>query len=407
LKVWLINQYAGTPGSPGGIRPFCLARALVSRGHEVLIVTGTFSHLSRQDLFPAKDWTYGLQEVEGVRFLWIDTPPHQGNDLRRLANMLVFSRRVLQLADKRRAGRPDVIIGSSPHLLAPLAAERLAAHYRVPFVMEIRDIWPASIVDLMGLSEVHPIVVALRVLEHYLSKRASQIVSTLPRYADHLAGLGVDTARVTWIPNGVDFSVVPDLSDPPGGSCLTLMYAGSHGVSNGLGVMIRAAALLEAGEAKGRVRWRFVGDGPQKAKMMALVEQHDLRNVSFEDPVPRTKIYERLAEADAFVANVRDEPVYRFGVSLNKFCDYLAMGRPTIVGMASPWDPFRESGGGLTVRPDDAEAFALGVLQVMRMSDQERRAMGLRGRAFAEQAHDFGKLGGDLERVLERAVHEV
>jgi glycosyltransferase involved in cell wall biosynthesis len=407
LRVWLINQYAGTRGSPGGNRPFSLARALVSRGHDVLIITGTFSHLTREDQFPGTNWTYGLQEVDGVRFLWIHSPPYHANDLRRAANMLAFSRRVLQLADSRRAGRPDVIIGSSPHLLAPLAAERLAARYRVPFVMEIRDIWPASLVDLMGLSETHPVVLVLRGLERYLCKRASQIVSTLPGCADHLAGLGVDTGRVTWIPNGVDFSVVPDVSDPPGGSCLTLMYAGSHGVSDGLDVMIRAVALLEAGEAKGRVRWRFVGDGPEKSRLMARVKQQQLRNVSFEDPVPKTEIYRRLAEADAFVVNVRDEPLYRFGVSFNKFYDYLAMGRPTIVGLASPWNPFRESGGGLTVRPDDADDFAGGVLQVVRMSDPERRAMGLRGRVFVERAHDFGKLGGDLERVLERAVHGV
>lgn len=408
MKVWFINQYTEVASATSGNRPFMLARALEARGHEVLVIGGTFDHVGRADRFPGKRWTYGVQQVGGIRVLWVAVPPHETNDGRRVLNMVTFAARVAGLARAdRRLGRPDVVIGSSPHLLVPLAAERLARHFSVPFVMEIRDIWPASIVDLTGMSPRHPVVTALEGLERHLCGAASEIVSLLPGGVAHLQGLGVDPGRVTWIPNGVDLSVIPELSAPPVGDLFTLMYAGSHGVSDGLVTLIEAAAELEAGPAKGSVRWRLIGDGPQKPSLKVMAHRAGLENILFEDAVPKTEIYDRLAQAHAFVLNVRDEPIYRFGISFNKIFDYLAMGRPTIVGLDSPWNPFADSGAGLTVRPDDPSAFAAGVLEVLAMPEDERRAMGERGRAFVEGSHDIDRLGGTLEEVLLRARADV
>jgi glycosyltransferase involved in cell wall biosynthesis len=406
MRVWFINQYATSPHSVGGNRPFSLCRELVARGHEVVLVCTTFNHLTRLDEFPEKDWTYATQEIDGVRFLWIASSPYETNDLRRVRNMAEFTRRLFALKDEQqRLGRPDVILGSTPHLLVPYAAERLASGFGVPFVLEVRDIWPASIVELHGMHRAHPVVLTLGALERRVSLRASQIISVLPGGVEHLVELGVDPDRVTWIPNGVDFDLVPEPTEPPGDDILTLMFAGSHGVSDGLDVMIEAAAILEAGEARGGVRWRFIGNGPHKPVLIEQVERLGLRNVSFEDSVPKGEIYGLLSQADAFIVTVRDEPLYRFGVSFNKFYDYMAMARPTIVAMDSPWNPFIESRSGITVRPDDPDAFAAGVIEVLGMSRKERAAMGARGRAFVEDAHDLHRLGGDLEAVLDKAVH--
>lgn len=406
MRIWIINQYTDMAGATTGNRPLMLSNALAARGHEVLLITSTFAHLGRTERFPGRTWTYGLQRMEGGRFsiLWVGVPPHEANDLRRVANMLSFTGRVAKLGRAGdRLSAPDVIVGSSPHLLVPLAAERLAHRAAVPFVLEIRDIWPASIVDLAGLSSRHPVVIALGALERYLCRRADEIVSLLPGATEHLEGLGVDPSHVTWIPNGVNLAEIPR-TEPPVTGPLTLMYAGSHGVSDGLETLLDAAAKLEAGPAKGKVRWRFVGEGPEKASLRAMADREGLDNVRFEDRVPKSDLYALLAQAHAFVVNVRDEPIYRFGISFNKFYDYLGVGRPTIVGLDTPWNPFEESGGGITVRPDDPAAFAAGVTRLLEMTPDERRAMGERGRAFVEGAHDVGILGEQLERVLVRAL---
>ena len=282
----------------------------------------------------------------------------------------------------------------------------MADAYGVPYVLEVRDIWPASIVDIHGMHRANPVVLGLAQLERSVSTRASQIVSVLPGGVDHLVELGVDPDRVTWIPNGVDFTLMPPPTDAPGREPLTLMYAGAHGLANGLGILIAAAALLEAGDARGRVRWVFIGNGPEKHALIAQAKRLELTNVVFEETIPKSAIYTRLADADAFIANVRDEALYRFGVSLNKFFDYMAVARPTIVGMDSPWNPFASNGAGITVRPDDPQAFADGVLELLAMSPTERAEMGARGRAFVQEGHDFHVLGGKLEQVLQRATEQ-
>jgi glycosyltransferase involved in cell wall biosynthesis len=404
VRVWFLNQYTEVASPTSGNRPIMLAHALADLGHEVLVIAGTFDHLGRVERYPGRTWTYGRQRLsDRVEVLWVGVPPHIGNDRHRVANMLTFTSRVARLGHEPRLAPPDVLVGSSPHLLVPLAADRLARVAGVPFVLEIRDIWPASIVDLAGLSPRHPVVLALNALERYVCRRADAIVSLLPGGVDHLVGLGVDPARVTWIPNGVDLGEVPR-SDPPADGPLTLMYAGSHGVSDGLGTLVDAATRLEAGAAKGRVRWRFVGDGPEKPALRAMVDRAGLRNVAFEERVPKTEIYARLAEADAFVVNVRDEPIYRFGISFNKFYDYLASGRPTVVGLETPWNPFEESGAGITVRPDDPAAFSEAVQGLLAMSPDDRRSMGYRGRAFVERSHDIRVLGRAFEQVLDGVV---
>jgi glycosyltransferase involved in cell wall biosynthesis len=405
MRVWFINQYATSPRSVGGNRPFSLCRDLVERGHEVVLVCSTFNHLTREDEFPDKGWTYATQTIDGVRFLWIAGIPYETNDLRRVRNMADFTRRLFALKDaERRLGRPDVVLGSTPHLLVPFGAERLADAFGVPFVLEVRDIWPASIVELHGMHRAHPIVLTLGALERHVSTRAAQVVSVLPGGVEHLEEIGVDPERVTWIPNGVDFALVPEPTASPDDEVLTLMFAGSHGASDGLDVMIEAAALLEAGEAAGRLRWRFVGNGPHKPALIEQARRLGLSNVSFEDAVPKGEIYGLLSQAGAFIVTVRDEPLYRFGVSFNKFYDYMAMARPTVVAMESPWNPFLESRSGITVPPDDPAAFAAGVQELLGMSREDRAEMGARGRAFVEEAHDLHRLGGDLEAVLMRAV---
>jgi len=405
MRVWFINQYATSPRTVGGNRPYSLCRELAARGHEVVLICTTFNHSTHRDEFPDKDWNFATQEIDGVRFLFVASGPYERNDLRRVRNMTDFTRNVLRLKDAGdRLGRPDVIVGSTPHLLVPYAAERLAEGFGVPFVLEVRDIWPASIVELHGMHRAHPVVLTLGALERHVSSHAARVVSVLPGGVDHLAEIGVDPGLVTWIPNGVDFDLVPEPTPPPGGDVLTLMFAGSHGVSDGLDVMIDAAALLEGGAEAGRVRWRFVGDGPHKPALIEHARTLGVQNVSFEDPVPKGEIYPLLSQADAFIVTVRDEPLYRFGVSFNKFYDYMAMARPTVIAMDSPWNPFVQSGSGITVTPDDPEAFAAGVRELLAMSSEDRAAMGARGRSFVEANHDLHVLGGEFEDVLRAAV---
>ncbi len=402
MNIWLVNHYAILPQQAGGTRHYALARELVEREHQVTIVASSFDHTTRQELHISDGAPSRLEVVDGIRFLWLRTPPYGGNSARRLWNTMVFARKVLGLRAEDLGGPPDVVLGSSPHLFAAWAAERLARRHRVPFVLEVRDLWPQSLVDLGSFSEGHPFIRWLERIERGLYRRARRIITLLPGAADHIAHKGGHPGRIVWIPNGVDLRLLPPPSPPEPRESLTFLYAGTHGLANGLQVILEAADRLRTSP----VSFRLVGDGPDKPRLMALAEKKGLTNVVFEPPVPKSRIPDLLREADAFLMVLRDSPVFRWGVSPNKLFDYMAAARPVIFSVNTPLNPVESAGAGVTVPAEDADALAGAALKLLTMSSEERWQMGLRGRKYVEDNHDFGRLACKLESVLRNAAND-
>lgn len=401
MVIWIVNQHANPPWRPGGTRHFALARELVRRGHRAVIIAAGFAHMTHAETVLAPGQTHRLAAAEGVDFLWLRTPPYVRNDLARVGNMAAFAGRLWWETGLDGLPRPDVILGSTPHLLAAWAAEHLARRRGVPFVLEVRDLWPQTFVDLGYLPAGHPVILALEWLERHLYRRARRIITLLPGAADHMTAKGADPARVVWVPNGVDLSLLPPWQPPPGDGPFTVVYAGSHSLSDDLPTALAAAALL----ADAGVRFRFIGDGPDKARLQQQAAGLG-EVVSFEPPVPKAQIYDRLQSADAFLLLTRDSPLYRWGLSMNKLYDYLAVGRPVLFATRSPYDPVAAAGAGLTVPPSDPAALAAALWHLTRLSAAARATMGQRGRAYAARHHDFALLGGRLEQVLQEVAAE-
>lgn len=404
MRLWLINQYAIPPSQAGGTRHHGIARALMRRGHQVVLIAGDLDYASQQSsrLAPGESWR--LETLDGVPYLWLRVPGYAGNSIGRVWSMLTFARRVMAWADGWPLVAPELVIGSTPHLFAAWAAERLAARYKVPFVLEVRDLWPDSLVEVAGVSPRHPLVLAFERLERHLYRRAQAIVTLLPGAATRLVEKGARAETITWIPNGVDLALAPAPSPPPEGGPFVVTYAGAHGVANGLDSILDAAALLQQEGWEGKLKFRFIGTGPERARLQARVHDEDLRLVTLEDPVPKELVFQELARSHAFIATLRDVELYRYGISLNKLYDYLAMARPTVFGAKAFNNPIDEARAGLTVAPEDPRALADAVATLARMPAAERWEMSLRGRAFVEKYHDAGLLGGRLDDVLKAVV---
>ena len=147
MKIWIFNHYALPPGASGGTRHYTLARYLQDSGHRVTIIASGYNHWRRREEHLAAGESWRQSTVDGVSFIWLRTPPYGGNP-GRMWNMAVYGLRAWRGSWLSAIGeRPDVILGSSPHLFAALAAQ-LACCFRVPFLLEIRDIWPQILVDL-------------------------------------------------------------------------------------------------------------------------------------------------------------------------------------------------------------------------------------------------------------------
>jgi glycosyltransferase involved in cell wall biosynthesis len=320
----------------------------------------------------------------------------------RLWNMFVFAFEVWLGLGTRKMGKPDIVIGSSLTLLAAFAAERLARRVRVPFVLEIRDLWPQTLIK-MGMRPQHPAVIGFGIIERYLYRNAEQIVTLLPNASEYIVPKGARSNDITWIPNGVDMELMPFPQIPTQHELFIVMYAGSHGLSDALDSVLDAAAILNK-EAPGRFCFRFVGDGPNKRELRRRVELENIANVVFDDPVPKQEIFSILQGADAFIITAKKTDLYRYGISPNKLHDYMAAARPTIFAGNSHNNPIAEASAGITVPPEDSGAIAKAVQTLAAMSNDERWAMGLRGRRHIEEHHNFTALARRLESVLESAL---
>lgn len=400
MNVWWINHVALPPTEAGGTRHYSFARELIRRGHDVTIIASSFHYVRRQEMRMSVDRNFEMEVIRGVPFLWIRTPEYQESQVRRVWSWLTFAARLWGETGVDLLPTPDVVIGSSPYPFAALAAERLARRHEVPFVFEVRDLWPETLVQLGRWSRFHPFIVGLALIERYLYRSAERIVTVLPRADEYIVARGGSAEKILWIPNAVDFDMMPEISEPAGDDPLSIMYAGSHGLSNSLDRLIDVASRLEEDGWSGRVEFHLVGDGPAKPDLVDRVEREGLSNVRFSDAVSKSAIYGTLSTADAFVLLLEDSSLYEWGASPQKLFDYMAVGRPVLLGTSSSWDPVQEAGAGLTIDPSEPGRLADGVKRLCETSVAERRAMGRRGREYVRKNYDLSRLAESVDTML-------
>jgi glycosyltransferase involved in cell wall biosynthesis len=398
----MINHYASSPAHSWSARHVSLGASLVKRGHSVKLFASSFDDclMTRRSGSPKPiEW----EPFAGVDIGWLPAPEYHGNSWGRGWNTLVFAFRVLQLP-KHCHPLPDLVYASTPSLFQAMAGLILARRLGVPFVLEIRDIWPQSLIDV-GMSRFHPFILVSAVIERYLYQHADAIISLMPDAAPHLVAHGAAQDRIHWIPNGVNFDVVPPLVPPAKKDVLEVLYAGGFGGGNNPRVILDAAAVLRqrGGPA---LRFRIIGSGPQEAEMIAKRAALKLDNVSIEPPTSRIKVYPRLSQADILLAPYSKLGVHRFGVSLNKLFDYMAVARPVVFANHASNHPVRDAGCGLECPAEDPIAIADAILKLAGTSVEERWKMGLRGRHYVEQNHDFARLAVKLEAILAGASRE-
>jgi len=404
--LWIINHHAAGPG-----RHESFARELAVRGWLVRLFASSFIHnvFIEQKNYPP-GCNYLIETVRGVNRVWIKTPPYYDNSLSRLVNHLSFACRVAGFGRKLEA--PDAVIGSSAHLFTGLAAFHLAQKYNIPFVFEVRDIWPQSLVDIGAINKFSPMAVGMGVLEKFLYRKARLIISVLPGGEEHIARFGIDVKKVVYIPNGVDLnwydrctregSLTPDqaaLFHRLKGRVI-FTYAGAHGYANGLETVIRAAEILYRDRVDD-IHVLMVGDGPDKPGLVKLATDCGLTNITFLNALEKAQIPVILKNTDVCLFHLRNSKAYRYGLSSNKLFDYMAAARPLIAAVDRPPTPgFTRFG--LHIPSDSPGVLAGAMLQMAGKPPGAREMMGNQARAYVERFHDIPMLAGKLAGALEK-----
>lgn len=413
VRIWILNHYASPPDQAAGTRHYDLGRVLAGQGHDVTIFASSFSHATLREQRLERGERTRVDCVDGVHFLWIRTTPYSSNDRRRALNMLSYAVGAIRV--QRRMPRPDVVVGSSVHPAAAAAACLIGRVRRVPFVFEVRDLWPQTLVDMGALKENGLTTRALRGAECFLYRRARVIISLLPGATDYITRLGIPQEKVVYVPNGIaDYDErIPDINESAKelvakieelrqAGYIVAGYVGSLVPTNKVETIVEAARVLsERGVSD--FAFTIVGDGLEKERCQQLARHHNLRNVLFWKPLPKRSVPAVLDALDVTLFSRRDIAVLTYGVSCNKLFDYLASGRPVISACNVKDTPVSASGGGICVPSESSDAIADALIKLGSIGEAGRQAMGERGRQWVYQHHGATALAGRFLAALAQA----
>jgi len=405
--VWIINHYAQTPTNFGGTRHYSLAKYLFNYDWEGTIISSSAEiNTSRQLIFPGSK--IGVERHGVVNFCRIKTVSYKTNGLARMLNMLLFSFRLMIPKYTSNLKKPDLVIGSTVHPFAALAAYFLAKKHKVPFIFEVRDLWPQTLIDMGHLAEKSLLAKVLRKIEFYLALRASRIITLLPKASDYFCNRGIDSKKIVWIPNGVDLEYAPEKENVirKNDKKFILQYFGAHGKANNLSNILKALAILKEKPQKVPILFQFIGDGPEKPELKKIATDLDLKNVEFLEPVSKKDIYKVTKDADAFIFNLAKVDVFKYGISSNKLFDFMLGVRPVIFCCNAANNPIEEAKCGISVQPEDPQALAQAIVSMMAKTKEERLKMGLLAREHVMKNYDFNILSERLSNVLNTVKSE-
>jgi glycosyltransferase involved in cell wall biosynthesis len=400
VRIMYIHQYFCTRNGRTGTRSYEFARYLVRSGHRVTMITST-SDIS--DITLPEGKRTGRMQIDGIDTILVRVGYSQR--MGPLARMLSFAQfMVLSCWIAIRESGHDVVIATSTPLTVGIPGMLAGWYHRIPFVFEVRDLWPEAPIQ-MAVVRNRALILALRMLERLIYRASHHVIALSPGMRSAIVGSGVHRDKVTVIPNCSDLDLFqPGLADIVLKKRFDLegkfvaIHAGSVGEINGIDRIVEAASLLqEAG--RDDIRFLLVGQGRQEAMMRSRVEQRGLRNVIFVGSVPRREVPAYLRTADLCLVTVKDIPVLATA-SPNKMFDALAAGRPILVN-CSGWmrDLVRDHDIGRAVEAGSGQAIAEAVVWFADHRAETQR-MGMQARRLAEEQFDRLKLAAEFEDVL-------
>ncbi|MCG8591153.1 MAG: glycosyltransferase family 4 protein [Proteobacteria bacterium] len=406
MRILFLSHYFPPESNAPANRTHEHARRWAKDGHDVTVVTGVPNH-PKGTLFPGYANRWRQEEfVDGVRVVrtWMYLTANEGF-LRRTLNYVLFGATAVLAG--LRAERPDVVIATSPQFFCGLAGALVAKLRRLPFVLEVRDLWPDSIVELGQLRNRRAIAL-LEAVESWLYRSASGIVVNTRAFIDHIANRGIPRERIELVYNGID----PELfrPRPPDAGLLAehdlqdrflVAYIGTLGLAHGLLTLLDTA---ERFRDEPEVTFLFVGDGADRNRLEAEVTRRGLENVRFAGLRPRAEVPAWIASCDAMLVLLRDLPVFQTVIP-SKLFEFLAQERPVILA-APPGESrslLEEGGAGIGIAAEDANALEAAIRQV-RSDPAAARERARAGREWVDENFVRDDLARRMAAFVERVA---
>jgi glycosyltransferase involved in cell wall biosynthesis len=408
VKILYVSQYFPPEMGAPAARAAELSRHWARLGHDVTVLTGFPNHPT--GVVP-EDWRSRLrglrytEAVDGVRivrtWLW-PLPNRKAHERIRNYTSFCVSAAVSGLA----LPKPDVVIATSPQLLCALSGWWLAFWKRVPFVFEVRDLWPESLAAVGAGSEGTWLHRTLGAIAGFLYRRADRIVVVSPAFKDHLMRYwSVPAAKISIVENGVEtdlFRLDPAASEVRKQlkveNRFLICYIGTMGNAHGLETLIAAAEELKT--ALPNAMFLLIGEGAEKERIVQLAAARGLTNVQFFGQQPRETIPAYVSAADLCLVMLKKTELFKTVIP-TKLLEYMACERPVIVAVdGQARQIVEEAGAGVFVEPENSQALAKAILDLAE-TREHRRQMGASGRQYIVNRFSREKTARDYITVLE------
>ena len=402
-NLWIVNQYANTINMPGHTRQRDLAVFFTKRGYKVKIFASDFNLSKRKYYKKNKKFFFKSEIEEKINWIWLSCIKYKENNWLRYLNIFSFLiNLLLNIFFRlliRSENKPDVIIYSSPQLPAAIICLIISKFLKIPFIFEVRDLWPKVLIDIGHIREKSIIYRLLSYIESIIYKHSSCVVVLSKGCINHVTKLGA--RKVFFFPNGPDlkdFKYFPLPKEDKEFSVkrpFKIVYSGAHGRVNDLETIIKAAYLLE----EYPIKFYLIGDGPEKTKIMRLALNS--KNVFFDSSIPKKKMPKYLANFDAIIITLLGLELFKYGVSPNKLYDAYAIGRPVITNVIGNInDEVEKYNLGFTSTPGNPNDLAEAIKKLLKSTKSEREIMGRNARALAEKVYSREIINKKILRLL-------
>jgi glycosyltransferase involved in cell wall biosynthesis len=376
MKILYFHQHFSSPSGSTGIRSYGMARCLVERGHEVTMICGSYLGSSTGVMGPfVNGQRRGL--FDGIDVIEFELAyANTDGFIRRSATFFKYVLRGIKLVFTEKY---DLVFATTTPLTAGIPGMVARWLRNKPFIFEVRDLWP-EMPRAMGVI-TNPFVLSLMsMLEWSSYHSAHHLVALSPGIARGVEKRGVELGKISLIPNGCDLDIFdaeveawrPDtISDAD----LLVLFAGTHGIANGLDSVLDAASELNS-RGRDDIKFLFLGQGKLKRSLMERATSEGLDNVVFHDPVDKNRLAGLMSSTDVGLQILANIPVFYYGTSPNKFFDYISASVPVLNNYPG-WlaNLIDENGCGFTIPPGDPIAFA----DALERAEGDRRDLKIKG----------------------------
>lgn len=399
--IWYVSKYVAPPTADSfGGRGFLLMREFARMGCRSVIITSDSNHLAE---VPALSSRYLLQERDGMQIWWLRTMKYTAaKSVRRILSWLDFEWRLWRLP-KRGVPTPDVVIVSSLSLLTILNGFLLRRRYRCRLVLEIRDIWPLTLVEEGGFKSWNPLVLGLGLIEWLGYRYSDVIVGTMPNLSSHVAHVLGKSRKTYCIPMGVTetaleqgMPLAADYVDKyiPSDKFI-VTHAGTIGITNALDTLLECAEVMQ-GEP--RIHFLVVGGGDLLGHYR--YKYRHLTNLTFAPKVPKQMVQSVLSYSSLLYFAVHFSKVWEYGQSLNKVIDYMLAGKPVVASYTGYPSMINEARCGTYVPAGDVSALVNELRRYSAMAPAQLEELGKRGRDWVLKHRQYRTLAEDYLDVL-------